>query len=196
MSPRTGRRPGDQKTGQAVLAAARRRFAEHGFAGTTIRMIATDAGVDPALVLHYYGNKAELFAAAVDMPVSPTQVIAMLVDVGPADLGEVVARTVVGFWEHPDVLAAWLALLRSAASEEAAATMLREFLEETILRPLAGVLGGKDADQRVALCASQIVGLGIARYVIRLDPLATMSTDQLVAALGPTLQRYLTGDLD
>lgn len=195
VKARTGRRPGEQKTREVILAAARRRFGEHGFAGTTIRMVASDVGVDPALVLHYFGNKADLFAAAVDLPVSPTEVVATLIEVDPEQLGEAVARTVVGLWEDPDALAAWLGLLRSAASDEAAATMLREFLTETILGRVAGVLPADGAERRVALTASQIVGLGVARYVIRLEPLATMPPAEIVTAVAPTLQRYLTGDL-
>lgn len=195
MSPRTGRRAGDQGTRAAILAAARRAFGERGFAGATIRAIAAEAGVDPALVLHYYGSKADLFVAAVHLPVNVRDGLATLSETEPDQLGEAMLRTVAGVWEHPDGLAAWLGLLRSAVADERTATMLREFLTSAILAPVAQRLGTPDAPERLSLAASQIVGLGIARYVVRLEPLASAPMDDVVAAVAPTLQRYLTGDV-
>jgi AcrR family transcriptional regulator len=195
LSPRSGRRPGAQGTREAILAAARRSFGELGFNRATIRKIAADAGVDPALVLHYFGNKADLFAAAVDLPVPPSGPLAVLASADPARLGEAILRTVLTIWEVPERLAAWLGLIRSAASDERAARMLREFLTSTILGPVADALDVADADRRVALVASQVVGLGIARYVVALEPLATASSDELLTTIGPVLQHYLTGDL-
>jgi AcrR family transcriptional regulator len=195
VSPRTGRRPGEHPAREDILVAARRRFGELGFKGATIRSIAADAGVDPALVIHYYGNKFDLFTAAVRFPLSPREVLDALEDTSPDQLGEALLRTVIGLWEEPDSLDAWLALLRSATSEEQAATMLREFLTQAVFERLAGKLDAADAGYRVALVASQVVGLGIARHVLRLEPIASASTDELVATVGLTLQRYLTGPL-
>jgi AcrR family transcriptional regulator len=158
-------------------------------------MIAADAGVDPALVLHYFGNKVDLFAAAVDLPIPPSEPLAVLARTDPARLGEAILRTVLAVWEVPERLAAWLGLIRSAASDERAARMLREFLTSTIFGPVADMLDVDEADRRVALVASQVVGLGMARYVIALEPLATASTDDLVTTISPVLQHYLTGDL-
>jgi AcrR family transcriptional regulator len=191
-----GRRaPGDAEA--AILAAARRRFGDHGFGGATIRAIATDAGVDPALVLHYYGSKADLFAVAMQVPI-PIDTARELVERSAGDreqLGEALLRVVLAMWEDPDGRAAWLGMVRSAVADERAAAMLREFLVDVLLRPAAGALGGADAEQRLALVASQIVGLGVVRHVVGLEPLASATPDELVAAVAPTLQRYLTGPL-
>jgi AcrR family transcriptional regulator len=197
VSPRTGRRAGDTGTRDAILSAARRAFGEQGFTGATIRSIAAEARVDPALVMHYYGNKADLFAAAVDLPLNVRDGLAKLTSTEPEAIGEAMLRTVAGVWEDPDGLAAWLGLLRSAVADERAAEMLRDFLASAILAPVAERLGSDsdDAVWRVSLAAGQIVGLGIARYVVRIEPLASAPMDDIVAAVAPTLQRYLTGDL-
>lgn len=195
MSPRTGRRAGDPGTRDAILAAARRAFGEHGFAGATIRGIATGAGVDPALVLHYYGSKADLFTAAVAIPVSPSREMAVLDTVAEDELGEALLGVVLGIWRQPGGLDAWMGLLRSAVVDERAATLLREFLASAVFEPVTRRLDVPDAHRRVALAASQVVGLGIARFAVRLEPLASMPEDELVAAVAPTLQRYLTGEL-
>lgn len=195
MSPRSGRRPGEPGTREAILAAARRRFGQHGFAGATIRMIAADAGVDPALVLHYFGTKVDLFAAAASLPVTPSEKLAVAATTDRDKLGETILRTVVEVWENPDGLSAWLALIRSATSDERAAQMMREFITSAVFDPVADMLGEEDARYRMSLAASQIVGLGIVRYVVGVEPLASASTDDLIEAVAPTLQRYLTGPL-
>lgn len=195
MSPRTGRRAGDPGTRDAILAAARHSFGEHGFKSATIRRIATGAGVDPALVIHYFGSKADLFAAAIQLPGLPDQLVANLRSTDVDHLGETLLRTLLAVWEQPETLAAWLGLIRSAVSDDGAAAMLREFLSDAMLSQVVGVLDADDAEYRVALAASQVVGLGIARHVIRLEPLASATAEELVAAVAPTLQRYLTGDL-
>jgi AcrR family transcriptional regulator len=193
---RPGRRPGDHGAREAILAAARRSFGQRGYAAATIRAIAAEAGVDPALVLHYYGSKADLFAAAVHLPVTPSESLAVLAETDREQLGEAIARLVVGMWENPDVLAGWLGLLRSAASDEDAARTFREFITSGVLERIGQLLDAPDAEYRVSLVGSQIVGLGIARHILRIEPLASASTEELVAAVAPTLQRYLTGELD
>jgi AcrR family transcriptional regulator len=195
MSPRTGRRAGDQRTAEAILAAARRSFGQHGYTGATIRAVAAEAGVDPALVLHYYRSKADLFVASVRMPVSATETIETVTAAEPAALGEAILRAILGLWDDPETLDAWLGLVRSAVADDRAATMLREFLSAAILGPVAERLGTDDAAHRVSLVASQLVGLGIARHALRIEPLASASADDVVTAVAPTLQRYLTGDL-
>jgi AcrR family transcriptional regulator len=194
MSPRTGRRAGDSGARQAILVSARRAFAEVGFGRATIRAIAADAGVDPALVHHYFGAKADLFAAAVDIPVSPSEILGRLAAVEPGRLGEGLVRAALTLWSRPDSLDAWVGLVRSATSDERAAASLREFLAAAILDPLAGRLD-EDAALRTSLVASQVVGLGIARHVIALEPLASLPDEDLIAAYAPTLQRYLTGKI-
>lgn len=194
---RTGRRPGDHAAREDILRAARRAFGERGFAGATIRAIAADAGVDPALVLHYHRTKADLFAAAVRLPLSPSESFAALEPVGRDDLGEAVLRLVLAIWEDPDALDAWLGLIRSATTDDAAAAMLRDLVTNVVVERMGDLLRLDDAAvaYRVSLVGSQIVGLGIARHVLRLEPLASASTSDLVSAVAPTLQRYLTGAL-
>jgi AcrR family transcriptional regulator len=194
---RPGRRPGDHTAREDILDAARQAFGARGFAGATIRAIAADAGVDPALVLHYYGSKADLFAAAVRLPLTPSESFAVLEPVDRGDLGEAILRLVLAIWENPDALAAWLGLIRSATTDEDAATVLRDLVTSVIIERMGDLLRLDDSDAayRVSLVGSQIVGLGIARHVLRLEPLASASTADLIAAVAPTLQRYLTGVL-
>jgi AcrR family transcriptional regulator len=194
---RTGRRPGEHSAREDILDAARRAFGERGFAGATIRAVAADAGVDPALVLHYYRNKADLFAAAVRLPLTPSESFAVLEPVDRDDLGDAVLRLVLAIWEDPDSLAAWLGLIRSATTDDDAARILRDLVTSVIVDRMGDLLHIDDSETayRVSLVGSQIVGLGIARHVLRLEPLASASTTDLVSAVGPTLQHYLTGEL-
>lgn len=193
--PRSGRRPGDSGTRAAILAAAREGFGSTGYAGTTIRSIARAAGVDPALVHRFYGTKESLFAAALDMPADPSVILPALLAGGNDGLGERVVRTFLGIWDATPGQGPMLALLRSAVSDEAAAATLREFLTRVALGPLAQAAGGDRADLRASLVASQMVGLAMARYVLHLEPLASANAEELAAAVGPTLDRYLTGPL-
>lgn len=192
---RTGRRSGESGTREAILEAARRRFAEHGYDGATIRGIAADAGVDPALVHHFYGSKEKLFVVAMRFPVVPSEVLSHVAGADRERIGEGIVRTVLGVWENPETRSQSLALLRSAVTNEGAAAMLRGFLSSAILGTLAGLIEEDDAEYRASLVASQIVGLGIARFVVGLEPLASADPEDLVAAIGPTILRYLTGDV-
>jgi AcrR family transcriptional regulator len=192
---RTGRRPGNSGTREAILDAARRAFAERGYQQATIREVAGMAGVDPALVHHYFGTKQNLFVAAVEIPVNPIEAFVSLVGEDPETLGERLLTLFLSVWDRADNRSPVLALMRSAVSEERAAAMLREFITEEILGRIARQLGTPDATLRTSLVASQLVGLIMSRYVLRVEPLASARAEVLVAAVGPTLQRYLTGDL-
>ena len=179
-----------------VLAAARDCFAERGFDGCTIRAIAGAAGVDPALVHHYFGSKEDLFVAAVEAPVDPADLLPEALAGGREALGENVLRMFLRVWDGP-MQPAGLALVRSATGSEHRARLLREFLIARVLRRVVGTLDLPPAEReaRGALVASQLAGLILTRYVLRLEPLASASAESLVAALAPTLQRYLTGDV-
>lgn len=201
-----GRRAGENRTREAILEAARRRFGEQGYDGATIRGIAADAGVNPALVHHFYGTKERLFAAAMRLPVVPSDIITLVLgterdrlgeDFRPR-VGEILIGTMLRAWDVADIRTAFLGLLRSAATTEQGVAMLREFVTSTILASLTQVTGLSDDTEsryRVTLVASQVIGLGFARYVLGLEPLASATTEDLVAAIGPTMQRYLTGDI-
>jgi AcrR family transcriptional regulator len=190
----TGRRPGNPDTRDGVLAAARATFAERGYDGASIRVIAAAAGVDPALVHHYFGSKEKLFLAAVEAPGDPDELLPAVLAGGTAELGENLLRMVLGVWDGPG-RAAGLALIRSAVSNEWTARLLREFIIGRVVRRVVGTLGvpPAEAEARGALVTSQLAGLIITRYVLRVEPLATLPAEDLVAAVGPTLQRYLTG---
>jgi AcrR family transcriptional regulator len=179
-----------------VLAAARDCFADRGFEGTTIRTIAAAAGVDPALVHHYFGSKEDLFVAAVEAPLDPADLLPEVLAGGREALGENVLRLFLRVWDGP-MRPAGLALVRSATGSDHRARLLREFLVARVLRRVVGTLDLPPAEReaRGALVASQLAGLILTRYVLHLEPLASASAESLVAAYGPTLQRYLTGEV-
>jgi|RhiMetdeSRZDD1v2_1073273.scaffolds.fasta_scaffold149243_3 AcrR family transcriptional regulator len=192
---RTGRRPGISGTREAILDAARRAFAEHGYQHATIRMVADLAGVDPALVHHYFRFKHDLFVAAVQLPVNPVEQLLAVLGEDPDHAGERMVEVFLSIWDHAADRSPLLALVRSAVGDERAAAMLREFITEEVLGQVARRLGSPDARLRATLVGSQIIGLAMARYIVRVEPLASAPAPQVVAAIGPTLQRYLTGDI-
>jgi AcrR family transcriptional regulator len=192
---RTGRRPGVSGTREAILDAARRAFAEQGYQQATIRGVADLAGVDPALVHHYFGTKQDLFVAAVELPVNPVeQLMAVLAD-EPDRIGQRIVEVFLSIWDHAADRSPLLALIRSAVGDERAAAVLREFITEEVLGQLARRLGSPDARLRATLVGSQLIGLAMARYIVRVEPLASAPAAELAAAVGPTVQRYLTGDV-
>ncbi|MFF5216356.1 TetR family transcriptional regulator [Micromonospora sp. NPDC000442] len=196
MVRRSGRRPGKPGTRDAILDAARAVFAERGFDASTIRAIAASAGVDPALVHHYFGTKEQLFLAAMRFPVDPRELLPKVLAGDRAALGERLVRMFVTVWDSP-AGAAGVALLRSAVSSEWTARLLREFLTTQVLRRVLDQLDVDPAEVplRGSLVASQLVGLALMRYVIRLEPVASAAPETLIATVGPNVHRYLTGDL-
>ncbi|MGK5672224.1 TetR family transcriptional regulator [Micromonospora sp. URMC 106] len=196
MARRTGRRPGNPDTRQAILGAARAAFAERGFDAASIRAIAAAAQVDPALVHHYFGSKDQLFLAAMQAPVDPGELLPKVLAGDREGIGERLVRTFLGVWDSPAGTAG-VALLRSALSNEWTARLLREFLVSQVLRRVLDQLDVDPAELplRGSLVASQMIGLAMMRHVVRLEPVASAAPETLVAAVGPTVQRYLTGDL-
>jgi AcrR family transcriptional regulator len=192
---RTGRRPGVSGTREAILDAARRAFAEQGYQRATVRDVAKLAGVDPALVHHYFGTKQDLFVAAVRLPVNPVDQLTAVLAAEPDQVGQRLVETFLSIWDHAAGQSPLLALIRSAVADKDAAAMLREFITEEVLGPIARRLGSPDAQLRATLVGSQLIGLAMARYIIRVEPLASAPAAELAAAVGPTLQRYLTGDV-
>ena len=195
MSPR-GRRPGGADTKADIVAAARAEFAENGYDATSLRAVARRAEVDPALVHHYFGGKPQLFAAVMDVPVDP----AVLVDrilAGPREqVGESLVRTFLGLWDSPEGRPRFQALIRAAVSHDDATRMLREFLTREIFGRVTAAMavGGEpaaDLELRAGLAASQMIGVAMMRYVVEFPAVVAAGHDDLVAQLGPTLQRYL-----
>jgi AcrR family transcriptional regulator len=192
---RTGRRPGSADTRGRILDAARATFGERGFDGTTMRGVAARAGVDPALIHHYFGSKQRLFVAAMEFPVDFAVTVPRLL-AGPREgIGERLVRFVFETWESPPVRPLIVGLVRSATTDPVAAAMLRELLAEGPLLALTHAIDRPDARLRAALVGTQLIGLAMARYVVAVEPLASAPIEDLVGAVGPTVQRYLTGDL-
>jgi AcrR family transcriptional regulator len=192
---RTGRRPGPSATREAILEAARSQFAELGYDRTTIRSVAAEAGVDAALVLHYFRTKQQLFLAVVELPFDPAAALPALLAGDRRKVGERLARMFMSVLDDVDARNRWTSMLRAAASEPAAAEMLRELLTKRVFVPLAETLGVEDARLRATLVGSQIVGVVMARHIVRVEPLASLPSEELARAIAPTLQRYLTGPL-
>ena len=196
--PTPKRRPGRPKAGESnaqerIIAAAVDEFGEQGYDGATMRGIAARAGVDSALVHHYFGTKADLFAQTIDAPMRPDLDIPALLE-GPQDvLGERIVRYVLEAWERPETRKRGVVLLRSGIGNRLTTPLLSAFLQRELVGRVATRIDAPDAALRALLVASQIAGVLIARYVLQLPALASVSVDEIVAQVGPTVQRYLTG---
>lgn len=191
----SGRRPGKSTTRQELLDAAREVFADRGVDGATTREIAHRAGVDPAMIAHYFGSKGGLFEAVTALQVDPRDVVAPVLEADPQDAARELLAGLVAVWDaHSAVLAA---VLRSATRNKAVAGRMRTFILERAVHPVVSRFSpsADEVDTRAALLASQIAGLALARYVLRWEPLASADADWIVAHVGPTVQAYLTGPL-
>lgn len=193
QSGRTGRRIGGPDTRSEVLAAARQRFARDGYDNTSIRAIATDAGVDPALVHHYFGTKQELFRTAAAFPVNLERLVAEVAHGTDRERAEVLARFFFDVWEDDASRLQLLSVLRSAMTHDDAAALLRAFVGREMLAPVAEALGIEDAGIRVPLAASQLIGIALMRYVVRIEPLTSLPTSELIDRVVPVLEHHLFG---
>jgi AcrR family transcriptional regulator len=191
---RRGRRQGEPVSRDTVLRAAKRQFAAHGYEKTTLRAIAHDAHVDPAMILYLFGSKAELFRESLRLIVDPDVLVAA-VSAGDGDIGSRLVRTYLQIWEQPDTAHTMISMLASATSNSDAHQAFRAFTQDVLLAALSGALGGDEyARLRVMLAVTNMVGTALLRYVMAVPPLATLSVDDVVALIGPTVQRYLTAD--
>ena len=193
-SPARGRRPGSPDTRAAILEAARAMFAERGFQGASIRAIAARASVDPALVHHYFGTKDDLFLASLDVPVDPRELLLPVVALGADGAAERMLRVFLSVWDDPELRTPMIGVARRAF-EPSGQKLIRDGFLNVLLGPIGAALGIDRPELRMPLVASQVFGLIVMRYVLELEPLASMPADRLVATYAPTLQRYLTGDL-
>ncbi len=192
---RTGRRPGESTTRDTILGVARSRFANMGFDKTSVRTIAAEAGVDPALVHHYFGTKRELFIAAIALPTDPTTVLKPVLAAETDDLGVALATAIMSVWDSPSgeaVIAAFRSIIAGGDTSLVSTFLLQIALKDVARR--VDVPKGTAA-LRVNLVASQMSGLLLTRHILGLEPVASMSTEEVVACIAPTLQRYLTGPL-
>jgi AcrR family transcriptional regulator len=192
MTTRRGRRVAGGDTRAEILTAARSMFAGLGYTATTLRAVALQADVDPALILHHYGSKEALFRSAMRVPIDPDAIAAIIGSGDRSALGERLCVYFLGLWENEATRAPLLAMLRSALTHDAARESLRGFVTEALVGRVAMLLDVPDAALRATLMGSQLVGLAIARYLLRIEPLASANAATVAAWVAPTLQRYLT----
>ncbi|MEU2726979.1 TetR family transcriptional regulator [Streptomyces griseoviridis] len=193
---RRGRRTRTESasTRDRILAVAREEFSARGYEKTSVRGVAKAAGVDPALVHHYFGTKDQIFEAAVEDAVAPVLHAPDAVADGPLDdVGERLTRFMFGVWENPVTRTPLLAIVRSAVNNEAAASVFRRLVVSQLLGRVAGRLGRPDGELRVELAAAQLVGCAMLRYVIQVEPLASVDVEQIIARVAPVVQGHLTG---
>ncbi|WP_327688635.1 TetR family transcriptional regulator [Streptomyces tubercidicus] len=177
---------------ERILAAARTEFAARGYDKTSVRGIAKAAGVDAALVHHYFGTKEQVFAAAIELTFAPALTMPDALAGGGEDVGERMARFMFGVWENPVSRQPLLAIMRSALTNETAAAVLRGLIERRMLQRVAGELDVPDPEFRVQMAAGHLIGIAMLRYVIKMDPVASADPEEIIAMVAPALQRYLT----
>lgn len=193
MSP-AGRRSGSPDTRSEILGAARESFGESGYNRSTVRDIAARAGVDPAMIHHYFGTKEDLFAASISLPITPYEMVGEILEDGLDGAGERLAGLFFTVWENEDARASLLGILRTAmGGDERGVKAFREFLLEALKERIAPQIGGDDAELRALLVASHLVGVAIVRYVVRIEPLASAPINEIVRLVAPRVQSYLTG---
>ena len=187
-----GARAGDPATRERILAAARTEFSERGYDRASIRGIARAAGVDSALVHHYFGSKDQVFAAAIELVMAPAlDAPAVLARSAAASMGERLTRFFLGIWENPVSRQPLLAIVRSAVADETAAAVFRRLVTVQLMRRVADELQGPDRELRVEMAAAQLVGVAMLRHVIKAEPLASADPERIVAMAAPVVQRHL-----
>ncbi|WP_374118299.1 MULTISPECIES: TetR/AcrR family transcriptional regulator [unclassified Streptomyces] len=193
---RRGRPPRAESadTRDRILDAAREEFSERGYDKTSVRGIAKSAGVDSALVHHYFGTKEQVFEAAVEVAFAPVlKGRQAVLDAPLEEVGERMTRMILGLWENPVTRAPLLAIVRSAVNNETAAGVFRRLVAGQLLRRIAGRLDLPDAELRAELAAAQLVGIAMIRYVIKVEPLASADAERIVERVAPVVQGHLTG---
>jgi AcrR family transcriptional regulator len=193
-TPTRGRRPGSPDTRAAILDAARSLFATDGISGTSVRAVAAKAGVDPALVHHYFGTKDDLFVAALRLPFDFREVLAPVVAQGPDGAAERLLPVFLSIWDDPVLQTPLLALARSL-TDPSSKELMRDGFLKVVIGPIGQALGVDQPERRMPLVASQMMGLIFMRYLLEVEPIASMPADELTATYAPTIQRYLTGTL-
>jgi AcrR family transcriptional regulator len=185
-----GRRPGRSDTRDAILAAARELFAEKGYDGASIRAIARGADVNPALVHHFFGPKENVFIEAMRLPFSPAELLPVIMNAPEGRIGEALIRTFLGIWGDAERRAPMVALLRSAMTNEQAATMMRQFMSAALFGRVAELRG--ISPLKINAAAGHMIGVMFLRYVIEVEPIASASEDELIPLLAPALNLYLS----
>ncbi|MEV0089899.1 TetR family transcriptional regulator [Streptomyces sp. NPDC050738] len=190
--PSRAQSAGEPAARERILAAARTEFSERGYDKTSMRGVAKQAGVDAALVHHYFGTKDDLFESAIETTLEPAQLLPAIIGTSTDGIGDRLARSFIGIWENPATRAPLLAVVRSALTHEAAAKVLRAFFQRRVLERVAADLDVPDPKFRAELAASHMIGIAVMRYVLKVEPLASADPEEIIALVAPTLQRYLT----
>jgi AcrR family transcriptional regulator len=189
------RAEGEPATSERILSSARAEFAGRGYDKTSVRAIARGAGVDPALVHHYFGTKEQVFTAAIQGALAPARTIPETMFTGDSEaLGERMVAHILGVWENALTREPALAIVRSAVNNETAASIFRGLIGRQLVSRIAAGIGAPDAELRVELAIAQLVGTAMLRYVVKMEPLASASAEELTARLAPVVQRHLTGE--
>jgi AcrR family transcriptional regulator len=191
----SGRRPGRSGTREAILDAATRQFAERGYDGASMRVIAAAAGVDQKLIAYFFGSKQHLFVAAVGLPLNPAEVLPAIMAGDPARLRERLTQLLTDFLEQPELHQRMTGVVRAVAGDNDVARMIREFLSREVFALAETILGPDSGSLRANLVGSQLIGLVMARYVVQVEPLASMPAATVAEAVAPTLERYFVGPL-
>lgn len=198
-APRRRGRPSRTQTEAApatrdrILDAAREEFSERGYEKTSVRGIAKAAGVDSALVHHYFGTKEQVFEAAIEVVLAPALAVSAELGDGPLDgVGERMTRFIFGVWENPTTRKPLLAIVRSAFNNEVAAAIFRRLIATQLLRRVAQQVDLPDAELRAELAAAQLVGIAMLRYVIKVEPLASADAEWIIERVAPVVQGHLT----
>ncbi len=190
--PPIGRRPGNPDTRNDIVATARRLFANSGYDKTSVRDIAAGAGVDPALIRHYFGSKAELFRSTMGWPFDPAEISARIAGGDREELGARLTQVFFEAWEQPDSRDSLLAILRGAATHDESAALVRQFIAGQLYPELAKLLTGADTELRVDLAMGQLLGIAYLRHVLQVEPIASASVDELIARVTPIVTAHLT----
>ena len=199
QSPRRRGRPAKsaaqaEDTRATIVSAAAREFSRDGYDATSMRGIARTAGVDPALVRHYFDTKADLFAEAIAVPMRPDQIVKRALSGPRDDIGVNLVRYMVETLDKPGASDRVLRMMHTALGQEFAARMMRQFVMREVLKQIAKELGEEDSELRASFAATQVVGLLVARYGIKIQPLASAAPEEVVARIGPVVQWHLMGN--
>ncbi|OIN79475.1 TetR/AcrR family transcriptional regulator [Mycobacterium malmoense] len=190
--PPIGRRPGNPDTRNEIVATARRLFADSGYDKTSVRDIAAGSGVDPALIRHYFGSKAELFRSTMGWPFEPAEISARIARGDRDDIGARLTRVFFEAWERPDSRASLLAILRGAATHNESAALVRQFIQGQLYPQLARLLTGTDTELRIDVAMAQLLGIAYLRHVLQVEPIASAPVDELIARVTPIVTAHLT----
>jgi AcrR family transcriptional regulator len=189
---RIGRPRGKTDTRDVILGAARRLFAAAGYDKTSVRDVAAAAGVDPAMIRHYFGSKAELFRATMDWPFEPADIAARITAGDRGEIGERLTRVFFESWEQPESRAPLLAILRGAATHDESANLVRQFIQGQVYAHIAAALRAPDAELRIDLAMSQLLGIAYLRHILHVEPVASTPVEDLIKRVTPVVTRHLT----